>query len=91
MTAHRVSFVDIGLLWRGVTNAAAAQPERGRFDRPAGRVASAGFWRRAAVDLGRRLVLAQTLIDDLAQQIVLRPGQVFDLGNEFGPHPMRAA
>ena len=38
-----------------------------------------------------RLVLAQTLIDDLAQQIVIRPGQKFHLGDELGPHPMHAA
>ena len=35
----------------------------------------------------RRLVLSQTFIHDLAQQVVLRPGQVFDFGDQFGPHP----
>ena len=31
------------------------------------------------------------LIDDLAQQIVFRPGQEFDFGDQLGPHPMHAA
>jgi hypothetical protein len=31
---------------------------------------------------------AQTLIDDLAQKIVAGLGEVLDLGNELGPHPM---
>jgi hypothetical protein len=39
----------------------------------------------------RRLVLAQPLIDDLAQQVVLRPGEKFDLGDELGAHPMHPA
>jgi hypothetical protein len=47
--------------------------------------------RHRAADIRRRLVLPQTFIDDLAQQVVLRPGQVFDFGNEFGPHPMHPA
>jgi hypothetical protein len=33
--------------------------------------------------LGSRLVLAQSLIDDLAQQIVACPGEIFDLDDEF--------
>src|SRR5690242_17079161 len=41
-----------------------------------------GFWvRHRAADIRRRLVLPQTFIDDLAQQVVLRPGQVFDFGD----------
>ena len=47
-------------------------------------------WRRAA-GLRRRLVLPQPVIDDLAQQIVVRPGQVFDFSDEFGPHPVDTA
>jgi hypothetical protein len=47
--------------------------------------------RHLAPDLGRRLVLAQTLIDRLAKQIVLGPGEKLDLHNELGPHPMHAA
>ena len=38
--------------------------------------------------LGRRLALAQPFIDGLAQEIVLGPGQKFDLGDQLGPHPM---
>ena len=37
------------------------------------------------------LVLAQAFVDDLTEQIVLGPGQEFDLGDELGPHPMDAA
>jgi hypothetical protein len=40
---------------------------------------------------GRRLILAQTFLDDLAQQIVIGPGQELDLGHQLGPHPMHAA
>jgi hypothetical protein len=40
--------------------------------------------RHRAADLGRRLVLAQTLIDHLAQQIVIGPGQKLDLGDQLG-------
>ena len=39
----------------------------------------------------RRLVLAQAFIDDLAQQVVLRPAQVLFLRDQLGPHPMDAA
>jgi hypothetical protein len=47
--------------------------------------------RHAVAQLGRRLVLTQSLIDELAQQIVFDPGEIFDLGDQFGPHPMHAA
>jgi len=47
--------------------------------------------RHRAPHLGRRLVLAQSLIDDLAQQIVVGPGQKLDLGHQLRPHPMHAA
>ena len=40
--------------------------------------------------LGRRLILPQTFINDLPQQIVVGPGEVFDLGDELGPDPMHA-
>ena len=42
-------------------------------------------------DVLRRFVLAQAFVDDLTQQIVLGPGQEFDLGDELGPYPMDAA
>ena len=35
--------------------------------------------------------LTQTLVNDLLQQIVVGPGQVFDLGDQLRPHPMHAA
>jgi hypothetical protein len=38
--------------------------------------------------LGRRLILSQSLIDHLPQQIVVGPGEIFDLGDELGPHPL---
>jgi len=47
--------------------------------------------RHFAPHLFRRLVLTQAFIDDLAQQIVLRPGEKFRLGDEFGPYPMRVS
>jgi hypothetical protein len=47
--------------------------------------------RHRAAHLGRGLVLAQPLIHDLPQQIVVGPGQEFHLGHELGPHPMHAA
>ena len=47
--------------------------------------------RHVAADLARLLVVAQAFIDDLAQQIVFRPGQEFHFGDELGPHPMHAA
>jgi hypothetical protein len=37
--------------------------------------------RRLAAHLGRRFVLAQTLVNDLAQQIVAGPGEIFHLGD----------
>jgi hypothetical protein len=51
-----------------------------------------GCWmRRLAAHLGRRLVLAEALVNHLAQEIVVGPGEIFDLGNQLGPHPMHAA
>jgi hypothetical protein len=47
--------------------------------------------RHLTTHLGHRLVLAQSLINDLAQQVVVGPGEIFDLGDELGPHPMHAA
>jgi hypothetical protein len=47
--------------------------------------------RHRAADFGRRLVFAQAFINDLPQQIVVGPGEKFDFGDEFGPHPMHAA
>lgn len=45
----------------------------------------------AAAGFGCRLVLAQALIDHLAQKVVVGPGEIFDFGDELGPHPMHAA
>src|SRR5438046_2182025 len=51
----------------------------------------AGLWARAGSSHIRRgLVFSKALVDDLPQQTVIRPGQKFDLGNEFGSHPMNA-
>jgi len=41
--------------------------------------------RHLAADLSRRLVLAQTLINYLPQQVVASPGQIFDFGGELRP------
>jgi hypothetical protein len=46
--------------------------------------------RRRTANLGRRLVLAQAFIDDLAQQIIFRPGEEFHFGDQLGPYPMHA-
>ena len=43
--------------------------------------------RHLAPHLSRRLVLAPALIDDLAQQIVLGPGEKLDLHDEVGADP----
>ena len=43
------------------------------------------------VHFGRRLVLTQAFLDDLAQQIVFGPAQELHLGDQLGPHPMHAA
>ena len=37
------------------------------------------------------LVLAQTFVDDLPEQIVVGPGQEFNLGDQLGTHPVQAA
>src|SRR3974390_459455 len=53
-----------------------------------------GSWyrsRHVAAHLLRRLVLAQALIHDLAQQIVPSPGENLPLRDELGAHPMHAA
>jgi hypothetical protein len=47
--------------------------------------------RRLPAHLGRRLVLAQTLVNHLAQQIVVGPGEIFHLNDQLGPYPMHAA
>jgi hypothetical protein len=33
------------------------------------------------------LVLSQTLVNDLTKQVIVCPGQVFDLGYKLGAHP----
>jgi hypothetical protein len=53
-----------------------------------GRAAGLPAVRRRAADFGRRVVLAQTLIDHLAQQIVVGPSEIFHLGDELGRYPM---
>ena len=47
--------------------------------------------RRRTAHLGRWLVLAQAFIDNLAQQIVFRPGEKLHFGDQLGPYPMHAA
>lgn len=54
-----------------------------------GRLLAAGFFvRHLAPDVPGRLVLSQTLIDYLPQQIVFRSGEELHFGHELGPHPM---
>jgi hypothetical protein len=47
--------------------------------------------RNRTADLGSRLVLAQTDVNHLTEQVLIRPGQIFDLGHQLGPDPMHAA
>jgi hypothetical protein len=42
-------------------------------------------------NLGRRLVLVLAFVDDLANHVFGGPGQVLDLGYEFGTYPMHPA
>jgi hypothetical protein len=42
-------------------------------------------------DLGRGLILAQALIDHLAEQVFIRPREEFNLSHQLGPNPMHAA
>jgi hypothetical protein len=44
--------------------------------------------RHRTADVARRLVLAQALVHDLTQKVVVGPGQKLDLGDQLGPHPM---
>ena len=44
--------------------------------------------RHLAAHFGGRLVLAQALIDDLAQQVVVGPGEILHFGDQLGAHPM---
>jgi hypothetical protein len=39
----------------------------------------------------RILVFPQTLIDNLAKQVIIRPSQVLDFGYKLRPNPMHAA
>jgi len=46
-----------------------------------------GHW---TANLSGWLIGPQTLVDHLPQQIIFRPGQIFDFRDQFGPHPMHA-
>jgi hypothetical protein len=46
--------------------------------------------RHRPADLGRGLVLAQSFVHNLAQQVLIGPSEKLDLGDEFGPDPMDA-
>jgi hypothetical protein len=58
---------------------------------PVSDAAPAGALRPPAYPRANLRILAQTFVDDLAQQIVIGPGQELDLGHQLGPHPMHAA
>jgi hypothetical protein len=47
--------------------------------------------RYRAANLRRWLIFAQTLVDDSAQQIIVGPGEILDLRDQLGPHPVYAA
>ena|SRR5215469_10070277 len=46
-----------------------------------------GHW---TANLSGWLIGPQTLVDHLPQQIIFRPGQIFDFRDKLGPHPMHA-
>src|SRR5215472_13754965 len=69
-------------------NVSTSAVSRSRFFR-SGSI-SFGFW-SITPHIGGRLILAQAFIDDLAQQIVAGPGEIFHLNDELGPYPMHAA
>jgi hypothetical protein len=63
--------------------------ERQRGDRA---VCRRGFrMRYRTTNLGSVLVLARTFVDDLPEQIVVGPGQEFNLGDQLGLHSVHAA
>jgi hypothetical protein len=41
--------------------------------------------------LNRIFILAKTLVDDLAEQVIVRPSQVLDLGYKLRANPVHAA
>jgi hypothetical protein len=43
------------------------------------------------LDVGRILVLSQTLVNDLTKQVVICPRQVFDLDDKLGLNAVHAA
>jgi len=47
--------------------------------------------RHRPAHLGRRLVVMQTLIDHLPQQVAAGPGEILDLGDQLRPNRMHAA
>jgi hypothetical protein len=47
--------------------------------------------RNGTADLARIFVLAQTLINHLAKQVIVRPGQIFHLNHKLRLNPMHAA
>jgi putative oxidoreductase len=65
-----------------------SNPEQGAGRR---RAQSLVRMRHCAAHLRRRLVLAQTFVNHLPQQIVVGPGEIFDFGDQLGPHPMHTA
>src|ERR1700738_1799135 len=44
-----------------------------------------------SADCGRIFVLAQTLINHLAKQVIVRPAQILHLNHKLGSNPMHAA
>jgi len=49
-----------------------------------------GARRQRTYHLTRRLILAQSLINDLPQQSVVGPGEESHFGHKFGPQPVDA-
>ena len=56
-------------------------------------LAARGRWlvRQGTLDVGRILVLSQTLVNHLTKQVVICPAQIFDLDHNLRPNPVYAA
>jgi hypothetical protein len=67
------------------------RPELDRHFDPLKAVSSKQQGKRVDDAVAEAKVLVGRRLDDLTQQIVLGPGQEFDLGDELGPHPTDAA
>ena len=78
---------------RSRTTLLASRPPQPGIDNHSARPTARGrlLIRHRTAHVGRVLVLPHTLVDYLAEQVIIRPSQVFDLDDEFGTYPVHAA